>query len=247
MRLGVMQPYFFPNLGHFALIARCDQWVVFDITQFTRKSWMTRNRVLHPHEGWRYISVPLANASTSIKTCAARILSFTDVRKSLLGALTHYRRRAPFWYRVEHLVADAFSLPTDSLVDLNVRGLDAVCRYLGISFHPIVASASIRDLPTIDHPGAWAPAICARLGASEYLNPIGGHAIFRVADFDAVGVKLKFLCFDPMRYATDPWRFEEGLSILDVMMWNSPEAIREAISANGRLIDAGESTEPASI
>jgi hypothetical protein len=51
VKLAIMQPYFFPYLGHFALISQCEKWVVFDITQFTPKSWMSRNRVLHPKQG----------------------------------------------------------------------------------------------------------------------------------------------------------------------------------------------------
>ncbi len=54
MRLGIMQPYFFPYLGHFGLIAACDRWVVFDTCQYTPRSWMNRNRVLHPAEGWTW-------------------------------------------------------------------------------------------------------------------------------------------------------------------------------------------------
>ena len=30
MKIGIMQPYFFPYLGHFALIDAVDKWVVFD-------------------------------------------------------------------------------------------------------------------------------------------------------------------------------------------------------------------------
>lgn len=237
MKLGIMQPYFFPYLGHFALIAQCDQWVVFDVTQFTRKSWMTRNRILHPREGWTYISVPLANASTSIRTCDARILSFEDTAKNLQSKLGHYRRRAPFWREVERVVSDVFARPTESLVELNVRTLDAVCRYLDITFDAIVASKSIPDLPKINHPGGWAPAICERLGASEYFNPVSGYSIFRVEDFEEATVALRFLDFEPLSYPTGPWRFEESLSVLDVMMWNSPEAIRQAISTHSRVVD----------
>jgi hypothetical protein len=41
MKLGIMQPYFFPYLGHFALIAAVDEWVVFDVTQYTRSRGST--------------------------------------------------------------------------------------------------------------------------------------------------------------------------------------------------------------
>ncbi len=62
-----MQPYFFPYLGHFALIAHTDAWVVFDISQYTPKTWMNRNRVLHPTDGWTYVTAPLSNSSIHIK------------------------------------------------------------------------------------------------------------------------------------------------------------------------------------
>ena len=220
-----MQPYFFPYLGHFALISQCEKWVVFDTTQYTSKSWMNRNRVLHPKEGWNYIGVPIANGSISIKTTQARIRSFADLGPNLLGKLSHYRRTAPFYTSVTQLVAEIFSIPTEHLVTLNVRALDAVCRYLGIPFPYALASKMELALPPIDHPGGWAPAISHRLGANEYINPIGGRSIFKKVDCDAAGVALKFLDFRNFVYAMNPYRFEPGLSILDVMMWNEPSAI----------------------
>jgi len=238
VKLAIMQPYFFPYLGHFALISQCEKWVVFDITQYTTKSWITRNRVLHPKVGWNYISVPIANASLSIETSQARIMSFAKLAPTLLGKLSHYRKRAPFLAPVEGLIEEVFSLPTDSLVALNVRALDAVCRYLGIRFDYALASELDLALPVIDHPGGWAPAISRCLGATEYINPIGGRSIFRQSDFDEAGVALKFLDFGNFVYATGPYRFEPALSILDVMMWNEPTAIREAIANHSRVIDA---------
>lgn len=233
-----MQPYFFPYLGHFALISQCEKWVVFDITQFTPKSWISRNRVLHPKEGWNYVSVPLANASISIAIAQAKILAFADLAPSLLGKLSHYRKKAPFHAAVERLVAEIFATPTDSLVALNVRALDAVCTYLGIHFDPALASELNLPLPEINHPGAWAPAISSCLGATEYINPIGGRSIFRQAEFAAAEVGLKFLHFTNFVYPTGPYRFVEGLSILDVMMWNEPAVIRQAIASHCEIVDA---------
>src|SRR6478752_331200 len=119
-RVGIMQPYFFPYLGHFGLIASVSEWIVFDVTQYTPRSWINRNRVLHPKEGWNFISVPLANSSMSIKIHEARILDPAATRKSVLGKLRHYRRTAPHFSEVVALVEMAFSdLADDSLVRLN--------------------------------------------------------------------------------------------------------------------------------
>src|ERR1700719_3233786 len=103
MKLGIMQPYFFPYLGHFALIASSDEWLVFDITQYTPKSWMNRNRVLHPSTGWMYVTVPLAGASQSLLTRDVRLQSPSRARSSALGKLSHYARTAPFFAEVVEL------------------------------------------------------------------------------------------------------------------------------------------------
>ena len=80
MKLGIMQPYFFPYPGYFALIAQVDRWVVFDTPQYMRHGWVNRNRILHPGSGWQYIVAPLVKhrRSTSIR----------DIRLADPGALS---------------------------------------------------------------------------------------------------------------------------------------------------------------
>jgi len=236
VKLGIMQPYFFPYLGHFALIAHTDAWIVFDVTQYTPKTWMNRNRVLHPKEGWNYVSVPLANSSISIKTHEAQVLNLDEARRSVLGKLTHYRR-APYYKAVEALVQEAMAEHGDSsLVKLNVRGLDAVCRYLGLPFDYRICSELDLPLPDTLPPGGWAPAICAALGASGYVNPIGGRELFVPSDFSSRDIALQFLSFDHPVYEAGAFRFQPGLSILDVLMWNAPETVTQMIKQGTTLV-----------
>lgn len=242
MRLGIMQPYFFPYLGHFALIARCDEWVVFDITQYTPKTWMNRNQVMHPNGGTHWLSVPLANGSISIRTCEAKVLDVAATRESILGKLSHYRKRAPHARAVEALVREAFDLDAgdNALVHLDVRGLDVVCRYLDLPFRRRIASELALELPPALKPGEWALEICSRLGASAYLNPIGGAALFDAARWAERGIALDFLRSAPFAYAEAP----ANLSILDVLMWNSPEVVRAAL-ARAEMVPASSLPAPA--
>src|SRR4051812_42520691 len=130
-----MQPYFFPYLGHFGLIASVEEWIVFDVTQYTPRRWINRNRVLHPRHGWNYITVPLVNSSISIAIHEAKTLDPKAARRSVLGKLTHYRHAAPHYRAVIGIVEEVFEDGLDhSLVRLNTRALAAVCRYLEIPF-----------------------------------------------------------------------------------------------------------------
>ena len=227
--LGIMQPYFFPYLGHFSLIAAVDEWIVFDVTQYTPKSWMNRNRILHPASGWQYVTVPLANSSISIKTSEARVLGLAEAKSNILGKLSHYKKKAPYYRAVTAIVEEVFDGATgDSLVHLNVRGLAAVCRYLGIPFSHRICSDLNLSFPEVMRPGDWALEICSMLGATSYLNPASGREIFDVQEFARRGVSLKFAQAGEFVYATGPYGFEPNLSILDVLMWNAPDVVADA-------------------
>jgi hypothetical protein len=237
MKLGIMQPYFFPYLGHFALIAAVDEWIVFDITQYTRKSWINRNRVLHPDHGWQYISIPLRNSSIHIRISEAEVADSREQERYVLGKISHYKKRAPYYWQVCEIVRSSFAgVARDTLVALNVAGLRSVCEYLGLPLRYRFCSQLDIEFPDKLLPGQWAPWISGRLSADVYINPIGGRALFDPSDFAREGVNLRFLDFAPFVYDTPGHKFEANLSILDVLMWNSPDAIVEAIRNNSSLI-----------
>jgi len=239
MKLGIMQPYFFPYLGHFALIAAVDEWIVFDITQYTRKSWINRNRVLHPEHGWQYISIPLRDSSIHIRISEAKVADARKQERYVLGKIWHYKGHAPYYEQVCEIVRSSFaSVAHDNLVSLNVAGLRAVCEYLGLPFSHRLCSQLNIEFPDKLPPGQWAPWLSARLYADVYVNPVGGRELFDPADFAKESVSLRFLDFEPFGYDTPGYIFENSLSILDVLMWNAPEVIIETIRNNSSLISA---------
>ena len=238
-----MQPYFFPYPGHFALIANVDEWVVFDITQYTPKSWISRNRVLHPKQGSNWVNVPLSNSSISVKIHEARVLDLAAAERTTLGKLSHYRRIAPFARQVEEIVKTAFASAgsMNSLVDLNVAGLDAVCAYLGIPFRRRICSHLKLPLPDNLGAGDWAPTIAGLLGAKTYVNPYGGRELFDRKTFEKHRVALEFLKTSDFIYQTRELEFIPNLSILDALMWNSPDVAREGLISIATVASADDS------
>ncbi|MEH8021313.1 WbqC family protein [Rheinheimera metallidurans] len=225
-----MQPYFFPYLGHFALISACDSWIVFDISQYTRKSWMNRNRILHPKQGWQYISIPVENATLGIATSQILVKDLDASRDELLGKLSHYCKVAPYYKQVVSLVKECFAAVADNrLVTLNIQSLKAVTSYLGMSFNYQICSELDLTFSPDMAPGDWALEISRQYGANTYINPSSGLRLFDPAAFERADIKLGFSYFDPFVYHATGRTFEAGLSIIDVMMWCSPEEIKNAI------------------
>ena len=71
--------------------------------------------------------------------------------------------------------------------------------------------------------------ICKLLGATEYYNAIGGQELYSFADFRQQGVKLSFLKTEPITYDQFGGEFQPNLSIVDVMMFNSADTVREML------------------
>lgn len=232
MRVGIMQPYFFPYAGYFDLIAKTDRWIVFDIVKYQPKSWMNRNRILDPNAGAQYVSMPVDRKSGKLLS-EVTVSGFERAADKVLRQIDIYRGIAPNHAAVRSLVEGAFSAFDGGLLrDLNISCLDAVCARLGIPFRYEICSEMNLDLDSVTHPGGWALEIADRIGADAYLNPPGGVDIFRPAEWEARDIALAFTTMPDLTYDVGgKFRFLPNASILDVMMWLKPEEIRTHLDA----------------
>lgn len=230
MRLGIMQPYFAPGLGYVDLIGLCDRWIVFDTAQFRRKSWMCRNRILHPTDGWQYITAHVQHAPRETAIRDIELSPDPDWRAHLVRQLGHYHR-APGYDRIAALLDDALAAEPRSLARLSVALLARVCALLELPFAPQYVSEMDLRLGPIAGPGDWALRISEALGAREYINPPGGETLFDPGAFAAAGITLRIRRFRDLVYQPRGFAFIPGLSILDVLAWCSLDEIRAHLAA----------------
>lgn len=240
MVLGMMQPYFFPYLGHFALLYSADKWVVLDESQYTPKSWMNRNRILKPtsekfDQSFQYFSLPLKKSSISLKIKEVEIKDFYEAKKMMQGKISIYKK-APYFKEVREIIENTFHKEETNLSKINIRSIMCCANYLGIDFDPIVFSelpAKDEILKNISSPDDWALYTALNLNMNKYINPFGGKLIFDLEKYKKFNVNLNFLDFRQETYSDklkgSNFRYIENLSIVDVMMWNSPNEIMTLI------------------
>ena len=229
--IGIMQPYLFPYIGYFQLMNAVDRWIIFDEVQFIDKGWINRNRILHPDVGkeWQYITVPLANRGQFDKICDISIKSDVDWSSQILGKLTHYKKKAPFYKETMTFVRDCFDTDETNISRFVTEVLKKTADYMCIDTKIDVQSDLQLSIGGIEHPGQWALKISEAYGASKYINPLGGLEIFRPDEFAASGIELSFLRADLKPYPQKRNEFVPELSIIDVMMWNSVANIRKML------------------
>lgn len=229
--VGIMQPYFFPYLGYFGLIANTDRWIVFDPVQYIRKGWVNRNRVLKPGGGWKYVSIPVAKHSRETLIKDMTVTEGEDHLDTLVRNLDHYRNiKAPQYNAVIDVLAQCYTPPPAALTPFIAHSLFVVCKYIGIPFHFEVYSQMALDHEPAVGPGDWSLNMCKALGVHSYVNPPGGQEFFEPEKFAAAGVELIYHHQDLPEYDQRSSVFEPGLSIIDVMMFNGPEAIRDMLN-----------------
>lgn len=231
MKLGIMQPYFFPYIGYFSLLRNTDKWIVFDTVQYIERGWINRNKIIHPAKPEAmYVTVPLMEHR--------RIDAIRDIRidrkqlyvDKILGQIqASYKKRSPYFDEVFHLVEGCLNTETESISRLNILSMKKVCGYLEISLDLQIFSEMKIDLGKIDAPDEWALNISKALGAEEYINPPGGKDFFCKEKYEKSGIKLSFLKANSVLYDQKKSVFLPNLSIIDAMMFNSKEDVRNML------------------
>lgn len=229
MRLGIMQPYFFPYLGYISLIKHVDKFILLDDVQFIRHGWIERNRILKPNGGWQYISVPLKKHEQ--KTCIKdiEINNSLEWKKKILAQLVHYKK-APYYNEIIKMIQDIFGMSYTSITDLDKAVLDKIENYLHIDTPIEVFRDMNLEIEQVRSADEWALNICKAIPtAEEYWNPPGGKEFFDVQKYQKNHINLFFQEINLYEYPQKDNEFEPGLSIIDVMMFNSPEKINEML------------------
>jgi hypothetical protein len=227
-----MQPYFFPYIGYFQLIGSVDLFIVYDNIKYTKKGWINRNRLLRNGKDAMF-SLPL-KANSDLLDVRDRELAVDFKRDKLLNQIQGAYRRAPYFAQTFPLIEQIVWHEDRNLFWFIYNSIIKTCKHLGIATAIRVSSdiAIDHDLKNQDK----VLALCEAVGASAYVNAIGGMELYSTVEFQIRGIELKFIRSKPFEYAQFGNEFVPWLSIIDVMMFNPMEKIYESITCNIDLV-----------
>ncbi len=224
MKVGIMQPYLFPYIGYFQLINAVDVFVFHDDVQYIKGGWINRNRILiNTEPSW--ITLPVRSAPAGFVICQRRYGDqFAADKARILRRIEAAYRTAPCFGPVSGLLTSIFSCDERNVAAFNIHQIREICRFLAIPTRFAVSSEM--HLPRELRGQARVLEINRMLGATAYINPPGGAALYQRADFAKRGNELSFLQPGEVIYEQFGGDFVPSLSIIDVMMFNRPERIR---------------------
>jgi hypothetical protein len=227
MKVAIVQPYTFPYLGYFQLINAVDVFVFYDDVNFIKKGWIHRNRLLNNGKD-QLFSIPLRKASQNKLIKEIDLAIDEKWKDSFLKTLTYNYSKAPYFNETLALVEDVLCDTQISIADLASRSIQLCCQHMGINTRLLRSSEEFADNLNYDRADRLID-ITKRLGGDVYINPQNGKALYNKEYFQNKGVKLFFLKPEFKAYPQYDMPFIAGLSIIDLLMFNSKEVLKDQL------------------
>lgn len=227
MKLGIMQPYFMPYIGYWQLLNSVDRYVIYDDVNFIKGGWINRNRILLNGEA-KYFNVPMIGAGSFKKINEISVNTDRRIQDKNLRVIEAAYHKAPFYPEVFELLEGILRCDETNLAAYITRSIRKVMEYIGISTELVLSSQLNKDCDLKGQDKVV--EICKILGATEYYNAIGGQSLYSFTEFAKSGIALNFVQTDDIVYKQFDNDFVPNLSIVDVMMFNSVDAIREMLN-----------------
>ena len=219
-----MQPYIFPYVGYFQLINAVDKFVIYDDVNFINKGWINRNRILNNGKDSLF-SIPLKEASQN-KLINEIEVNWDGVWKSkFLKTLEQCYKKAPYYQEVLTVIEQTLNVDNEPISKVIENNLRLICHYLDIKTEIISSSAIYQN----SHLKAQERIldICLQEETTQYINPIGGLELYDKDFFESKNISLNFIKSKSIEYPQFKNDFVPWLSIIDVLMFNSKDKIKE--------------------
>jgi hypothetical protein len=222
MIVAIMQPYFFPYIGYFQLIAQVQRFIFHDDVQYIKEGWVNRNRILRNGKPV-WITVPVRNASHSLAIDQRTYLLTAISIGRILRRIENCYRKAPRFAEIFAMLHELMNFGDPNVGAFNINLIRHVSRSLGIVTE-FLQSSELRAAKAL----GGQPRVldlCTKACATSYLNPISGSGLYDAKVFAAAGIELRFLKPQSQPYAQFDAPPVPALSIIDVLMFNSNQTI----------------------
>jgi hypothetical protein len=213
MIVGIHQPNFFPWLGFFDKMVKCDVFILLDMVQFIKRGYQNRVQIKWPN-GPQWLTVPvISKGRWKQKTCDVEMDNSDHWRRTHLQTLETLYRKTFHYHALVNEISSLYEKPTGNLVEFNVSGIMWGIRQLNIETKLVLAS----ELKHNSSSSALLLELVKAVGGTVYLSGPTGHNYLDEALFLKAGIEVEYHSFTPFTYPQRFGEFVAGLSVLDYL------------------------------
>ena len=208
------QPNLYPYGGFFAKVASVDTFVIVDNTQYVKKQYHNRNRILLQNGTVQWLTIPVQNAGKyKQKINEVEIDNSCNWQKKHSKTLLVNYRKAAHFDEIYPLFEELLLREWHLIVDFNLAFINLCLKTLEIDTPVLIASKGNIN----GKASRLILDICRKTNSDSYLH--GKHSRDYV-DFDLLsgeGIKNLIQEFSPVEYQQNNNPFVPNLSIIDVL------------------------------
>ena len=224
MNLAVMQPYLFPYIGYWQLIDAVDIFVIYDDVNFIKQGYINRNNILQQQRSHLF-TLELIGASSNKKINDIKIGGNSN---KLLRTIKQNYSKAPFYKDVSPVLEEILNNEEKELSKFLGFSLVKIAKYLNINTK-FLYSSDIKNDKTFKAQDRLIE-MSKILNATGYINSIGGIELYDKEVFSQNDINLSFLKTHEISYKQFNNEFVSNLSIVDILMFNSKDNIKNMLT-----------------
>jgi hypothetical protein len=223
-RVGIVQSNYVPWKGYFDLIGRCDEFILLDDAQYTRRDWRNRNRI-KTKDGVKWLTIPVVVKGRYHQRIDEVEIADTGWPRTHLRTILQAYAGAPHfgeskeWLEAIYARAQQIS----RLSHVNRLLLTEICARLGIE-------TTIRWSTDYESQGVKSErlaSLCRQAGATEYLSGPSARDYLDEELFARAGITIAYMDYSGYPEYPQPHPpFEHGVSVLDLILSTGPDAPR---------------------
>ena len=213
MIVAIHQPNYFPWMGYFDKINRCDKFIFLtDSFRSKNDKYLTRTRIINNNSKTQYLSIPLG--IDQVKINQLLMPRDTSWKVKILNIIKESYRSSYYFEEVykdvEELTVSDYEFFSDysiNIIKFLIKKLNINTRiYRDREFYEDFGLSNQRNI-----------ALCKKVGGNVYLSGDGASVYNDSKLFKDHSLELIYQNYEAPTYSQNSNKFIPGLSILDVI------------------------------
>jgi hypothetical protein len=193
---------------------------------------MNRNQILLDGKA-AWLTYPVADGPSRAVIRDRQFMATEQTKAGVLNKLHAAYRLAPHYEKARELVRHCLDFTGTSVAEFNANLLREVAQRLRVrctfrSSSEFGVDPAVRGEERI-------LSVCRAIAATEYVNPIGGFALYSTESFARDRVRLRFIKSEGCVYRQFGAEFVPSLSIIDALMFADESELADMLSRCRKL------------
>ena len=227
--IAIMQPYIFPYVGYFCLIQASDVFVFYDDVNFITRGRINRNQVILNGEVYKF-TIPLVKPSQNKIIKDVQTFQLEKFRDKFTQQVSSSYKDSKFLKKGLEYLGNVLYSGQEKISDIAITSILELYKYIDVHKEFIRSSDYFEDSINLSKADRLID-ITHSLNSNDYINTMGGMKLYDKTYFKDRDINLKFI--NPKFHGyhqPNSKKFIPGLSIIDLVMNNSPQEILNLIS-----------------